>query len=685
MKETETNPLLAASVFPFGAPAFSNFQKSDYLPAFRTAIARAKAEIQAITDNPEPPGFANTIEALERSGQDLDRVSGIFFNLTEACTDDEMDRIAEEVSPLLTQHSLSILLDEKLFARVKAVWEQRAALTLDTEAAKLLEETWKSFSRHGANLPVEQKARFTRLSEELSLATLKFGQNVLAATNAFTLNLSDEAELDGLPDHVREMAAAEASGRGESGWTITLHQPSYGPFLKYSRRRDLREQLWRAYNSKCIGGPHDNTGILCKIVALRTEKAQLLGYATYADYALEERMARNPQTVERFLDKLMSPSLPAAFREVAEITAYARKQGFEGELMPWDFSYWSEKYQKEHYELDEALLKPYFRLEAVQAAVFDLAGRLYGLSFRERADIPVYHPDVRVFEVTEESGRFLALLYLDYFPRESKRGGAWMTSFRELSCRDGVETRPFVSIVTNFSKPTADKPSLLTFHEVTTLLHEFGHALHGMLAEGRYQSLTGTNVVRDFVELPSQLMENWAYEPEFLQTFARHWQTGEVIPQAYIDRIVAARNFLAGYAQVRQLQFALTDMAGHTLPEASVLMAMPPGDVVAFEQERLRPTATLPQVPGIVFSPSFNHIFSGGYAAGYYSYKWAEVLEADTFEWFKEKGIFNREAAGVFRREVLSKGGSVDADVLYRHFRGRDPEPEALLKKLGLV
>ena len=685
MKETETNPLLAASVFPFGAPAFSNFQKSDYLPAFRTAIARAKAEIQAITDNPEPPGFANTIEALERSGQDLDRVSGIFFNLTEACTDDEMDRIAEEVSPLLTQHSLSILLDEKLFARVKAVWEQRAALTLDTEAAKLLEETWKSFSRHGANLPVEQKARFTRLSEELSLATLKFGQNVLAATNAFTLNLSDEAELDGLPDHVREMAAAEASGRGESGWTITLHQPSYGPFLKYSRRRDLREQLWRAYNSKCIGGPHDNTGILCKIVALRTEKAQLLGYATYADYALEERMARNPQTVERFLDKLMSPSLPAAFREVAEITAYARKQGFEGELMPWDFSYWSEKYQKEHYELDEALLKPYFRLEAVQAAVFDLAGRLYGLSFRERADIPVYHPDVRVFEVTEESGRFLALLYLDYFPRESKRGGAWMTSFRELSCRDGVETRPFVSIVTNFSKPTADKPSLLTFHEVTTLLHEFGHALHGMLAEGRYQSLTGTNVVRDFVELPSQLMENWAYEPEFLQTFARHWQTGEVIPQAYIDRIVAARNFLAGYAQVRQLQFALTDMAWHTLPEASVLMAMPPGDVVAFEQERLRPTATLPQVPGIVFSPSFNHIFSGGYAAGYYSYKWAEVLEADTFEWFKEKGIFNREAAGVFRREVLSKGGSVDADVLYRHFRGRDPEPEALLKKLGLV
>ena len=684
MKETSANPLLAASTLPFGAPAFQLIDKEDYLPAFRVAIERAKADVHAITENPEPPSFTNTIEALERAGQDLDRVSNIFFNLTEACTDDDMDCIAEEVSPLLTQHSLSILLNEKLFARVKAVWEQRATLQLDTEAAKLLEETWKSFSRHGANLPADQKERFTKISEELSLSTLKFGQNVLAATNAFTLHLTDEADLEGLPEHVREMAAAEAAVRGEEGWTFTLHQPSYGPFLKYSARQDFREQMWRAYNSKCIGGPNDNTEILRRIVALRTEKAQLLGYATYADYALEDRMAKNPPTVDRFLEKLMTPSLPAAQREVAGIAAYAREHGFDGELMPWDFSYWSEKYQKEHYELDEELLKPYFQLEAVQAAVFDLATRLYGLRFQPREDLPVYHPDVRVFEVTEESGRFLALLYLDYFPRESKRGGAWMTSFRELSCRDGVEERPFVSIVTNFSKPTADKPSLLTFHEVTTLLHEFGHGLHGMLAEGRYASLTGTSVVRDFVELPSQLMENWAYEPAFLQTFAKHWQSGEIIPQEYIGRIVAARNFLAGYAQVRQLQFALTDMAWHTQLEASALLSMQSGDVVAFEQERLRPTATLPQVPGIVFSPSFNHIFSGGYAAGYYSYKWAEVLEADTFEWFKEKGIFSRSAAEEFRREVLSKGGSVAADILYRNFRGRDPEPEALLKKLGL-
>ena len=678
MKENRANPLLAASPLPFGAPAFDQIQKSDYLPAFREAIDRARAQIRAITDNPEAPSFANTIEALERSGEDLDRISGIFFNLTEACTDDEMDGIAEEVSPLLTQHNMSVLLDEKLFARVKAVWQQRGDLQLDTEAAKLLEETWKSFARHGANLPADKKERFAKLSEELSLATLKFGQNVLAATNAFTLHLTEEADLAGLPGFVREMAAAEAAGRGETGWTFTLNQPSYGPFLKFSERGDLRERIWRAYNSKCIGGENDNTENIRRIVALRTEKAQLLGYPTYADYALEERMAKSPGKVNAFIDELLAPSLPAARREVAQVTEYAHAHGFEGDLMPWDFSFWSEKLQKERYSLDDELLKPYFRLDAVQAAVFDLAGRLYGLGFTERKDLPVYHPDVRVFEVRGASGRFMALLYLDYFPRSSKRGGAWMTSFRELSCRDGVEQRPLVSIVTNFTKPTADTPSLLTFNEVTTLLHEFGHGLHGMLAEGRYQSLTGTNVVRDFVELPSQLMENWAYEPEFLRTFARHWQTGEVIPQEYIDRIVAARNFLAGYAQVRQLQFGITDMAWHTLSAA------PEGDIVAFEQERLRPSAVLPQVPGIVFSPSFNHIFSGGYAAGYYSYKWAEVLEADAFAYFKERGIFSREAAEHFRKTLLSRGGSVDADVLYRDFRGRDPQPEALLEKLGL-
>ena len=678
MNTLRANPLLTESPLPYGAPVFDRIEESDYLPAFREAIERAQKDIRAITDNPEAPTFSNTIEALEDAGRDLERIAGIFFNLTEACTDDNMDRIAEEVSPLLTQHHMSILLNERLFARVKAVWEHRAGLTLDTEAAKLLEETWKSFARHGANLPPEQKERFSKLSEELSLATLKFGQNVLAATNAFTLHLTDEADLDGLPGFVRDMAASEAESRGEKGWIFTLHQPSYGPFLKFSARRDLREKMWRAYNSKCIGGPHDNTAILRNIVALRTEKARMLGYPTYADYALEERMARHPQTVQQFLDKLMAPSLPAARREVARITAYARENGFEETLMPWDFSYWSEKYQKAHYDLDDELLKPYFQLDAVQKAVFDLAGRLYGLQFEPRADLPVYHPDVRVFAVKDGHGRMMALLYLDFFPRESKRGGAWMTSFRELGRYEGREERPHVSVVTNFTKPTATTPSLLTFYEVTTLLHEFGHALHGMLAEGRYKSLTGTSVVRDFVELPSQLMENWAYEPDYLRTFACHWQTGEIIPQEYIDRIVAARNFLAGYGQVRQLQFGIIDMAWHNSP------APPAEDVVTFEQERLQPTAVLPQIEGIVFSPSFNHIFSGGYAAGYYSYKWAEVLEADAFAWFKERGIFNREAAEHFRKTLLSRGGSVDADVLYRDFRGRDPEPDALLEKLGL-
>ncbi|MBO4842808.1 MAG: M3 family metallopeptidase [Bacteroidales bacterium] len=678
MNENRINPLLAESPLPYGAPVFDRIEESDYLPAFREAIDRAKREIQAIVDNPAAPDFANTIEALEASGRDLDRVSGLFFNLTEACTDDTMDRIAEEVSPLLTQHGMSILLNEPLFARVKAVWEQRAALQLDTEADKLLEDTWKSFARHGANLPPAEKKHFAQLSEELSLATLKFGQNVLAATNAYTLHLTDEADLAGLPDFVRDMAASEAKSRGLEGWVFTLNQPSYGPFLKFSACRPLREQIWRAYNGKCVGGENDNKALIRRIVALRAEKAQLLGHPTYADYALEERMAKKPQTVQRFLDRLMAPSLPAAQREVAEIAAYARSQGFAEALMPWDFSYWSEKYRKERFDLDDALLKPYFQLEAVQAAVFDLAGRLYGLRFTPRTDLPVYHPDVRVFEVNAENGRMMALLYMDYFPRESKRGGAWMTTFRELGTFRGQEERPLVSVVTNFTKPTATTPSLLTFYEVTTLLHEFGHALHGMLAEGRYKTLTGTSVVRDFVELPSQLMENWAFEPEFLNTFARHWQSGEVIPQEYVDRIVAARNFLAGYGQVRQLQFGLLDMAWHNRAEA------PDGDVVAFEQETLRPTAVLPLIEGIAISPSFNHIFSGGYAAGYYSYKWAEVLEADAFAWFKEKGIFSREAAEHFRRTLLSRGGSVDADILYRDFRGRDPEPDALLEKLGL-
>ena len=672
------NPLLQRSTHPYQAPAFDKIEIKHYKPAFIAAIEEAKAEIRLIADNTEEPTFANTIEALNTSGRTLNTVAGIFFNLNQAHTNEEMQQIAEEVAPMMTEYSMSIILNPVLFQKVKRVYEKKDSLGLNQEQAKLLEDSYKSFTRNGANLPDDKKEEYARLQEELSVATLTFGRNVLNATNAYLLEITDEADLEGLPDYVREMAAADAQAKGKEGWLFTLDHPSYGPFLKYSTRRDLREQLWRVINSKCIGGEFDNTANIRKIVDLRIRVAQLLGYETYADYALEERMAKNPATVNSFLADLMQKSLPFAKRDVADIQAYATANGFEGQLMPWDFSYWSEKFQEERYSLNEELLKPYFELSSVQAAIFDLAGRLYGLKFEENPKLPVYHPDVKVFEVRDENGRFMSLLYIDYFPRESKRGGAWMTSFREQGFYDGVEERPHVSLVTNFTKPTSTTPSLITFYEFTTILHEFGHALHGMLAEGTYSTLTGTNVARDFVELPSQIMENWAYEPEYLNSFAKHYQTGEVIPQDLIDKIIAARNFLAGYAGVRQLNYGITDMAWHNVT------SVPEASVVEYEQEILANSAIMPVVEGMVFSPSFSHIFSGGYAAGYYSYKWAEVLEADAYSLFKERGIFNREVAAEFRDKILSRGGIEDADVLFRNFRGRDPQPEALLEKLGM-
>lgn len=672
------NPLLTPSSNPYGAPAFDKIKDSDYKPAFETAIASAKKEIEAIVNNPEAPTFENTIEALEYCGKDLGNVENIFFNLNEACTNPTMQAVAEEVSPILTEYSMSVILNAELFGRIKTVWEQKDKLNLNTEQSKLLKETYESFARNGANLPDDKKAEFSKVSEELSLATLKFGKNVLASTNAFTLNLTDEADLAGLPEYVKEMAASEAKGRGEQGWTFTLNAPSYGPFLKFSERRDLREKMWKAYNMRNINDEFDNTQEILNIVGLRIRSSQLLGYRTYAEAALVNKMAKTPETVNSFLDNLMSQTLEAARKEVDQIRQYAVTNGFKGTLMPWDFSFWSEKYKDATYSLNEELLKPYFKLENVIAAIFDLANRLYGLQFKENAAIPVYHPDVKAFEVSDEGGRFMALLYMDFFPRESKRGGAWMTEFRGQSIKNGVEERPFVSLVTNFTKPTETTPSLLTFDEVTTILHEFGHALHGMLAEGSYGSLTGTSVARDFVELPSQIMENWAYEPEYLKTFAKHYQTGEVIPQEYIDRIVAAKNFLAGYSQVRQLQFGQIDMAWHCGE------TVPSQDVVAYEQSVVSKSAVVPIVEGAAMGPQFNHIFSGGYSAGYYSYKWAEVLEADAFELFKEKGIFSREVSDSFRKNILSRGSIEDADVLYRNFRGRDPESDALLKKYGL-
>ncbi|MBQ7640584.1 MAG: M3 family metallopeptidase [Bacteroidales bacterium] len=675
---TMNNPLLVPSEAPHGAPAFDKIRTEHYKPAFLQAIKEGKAEVEAIANNPEAPTFANTIEALTYAGESMTKVSNIFFNLNEACTNEEMQNLAEDISPLLTEFSMSIMLNPTLFARVKAVYEDRANLSLNQEQAKLLEETYKGFVQSGANLSDEDKVVYAKVQEELSIATLQFGKNVLSATNAYTLHITDEADLAGLPQYVREMGAAEAAERGLEGWVYTLNYPSYSPFLRYSENRELRRQIWTAYNTKCVGGEFDNLENIRKILNLRMKSASLLGYPTYAAYAIEDRMAKTPENVLTFLNDLRTKSYPFAKRDVADIQKYAAKNGFKEKLMPWDFSYWSEKYRDEKYAINEELLKPYFELSNVQAAIFDLANRLYGLQFTENPDIPVYHPDVKAFDVTDENGRFMAVLYIDYFPRESKRGGAWMTAFREQGVVNGEEQRPFVSLVTNFTKPTATEPSLLTFDEVTTILHEFGHGLHGMLAEGTYPSLTGTNVARDFVELPSQIMENWAYEPEYLKTFAKHYKTGEVIPQELIDKIVASKNYLAGYACIRQLNFGLVDMDWHTLTSVEGI------DPIAFEQAEVDRNPVLPSVKDVIFSPSFTHIFAGGYAAGYYSYKWAEVLEADAFSLFKEKGIFNREVATAFRDKLLSKGGTVDADILFRDFRGRDPRPEALLEKMGM-
>ena len=673
------NPLLTESKLPFGAPQFDKIRNEHYMPAFEQGIAEAKAEIDAIANNPEAPTFENTIEAMEYSGETLDRVSSIFYNLMEADVNEQMQQIAEEVAPMLNDYSMYVSLNEKLFERVKAVYEQRDSLALEKDQLKLLENTYRSFTRNGANLQGEDREKYSRISEELSLTTLAFQKNLLAATNAYVLNITDSTKLDGLPAYVVDAAAESAAEKGLEGWAFTLDYPSYSPFMKYCNDRELRRQMYMAYGSRAVGGEYSNCENVSKIIDLRIQSAQLLGYRTYADYALEVRMAKDAGTVNKFLADLMNPSLPYARADVKMVEDFARKNGFEGDrLMGWDFSYWSEKLQKAEYDLSEELLKPYFKLENCIDAVFDLAHRLYGINFKIREDIPGYHKDVKVYEVTDEDGSHLALFYADFFPRPSKRGGAWMTEFRGQSIKDGVERRPFISIVTNFSKPTASTPSLITHYEFTTFLHEFGHALHGMLAEGRYGSLTGTSVARDFVELPSQIMENWGYEPEYLNTFAKHYQTGESIPMELIDKIVASKNYLSGYFQVRQLHFGLLDMAWHSLE------SLPQTDPVSFEKAALKPYEVMPGVAETAISPGFSHIFAGGYAAGYYSYKWAEVLEADAFSLFQEKGIFNTEVSHSFRENILSRGGSEDAAVLYRNFRGHDPEPEALMKKLGL-
>lgn len=691
--DNKMNPLLTDSTLPYGAPQFDKIKTEHYLPAFEQAITEAKAEIDAIVNNPDAPTFENTIAALDEAGGRLNDAAGIFYNLMEADTNDQMQDIAEKVSPMMTEYSMYVSLNEPLFARVKAVHE--SAEGLEPDQARLLEKTWKSFVRSGANLGAEDKETYSKFSEQLSLLTLQYGKNVLAATNAFTLNLTDEADLEGLPDFVREAAVETAKSKEMEGWAFDLSAPSYGAFMKYSTRRDLRQKMWMAYNTRATEGENSNIELCRQIAESRLKIANILGYETYADYALEDRMAKNPQTVNEFIQKLLEPSLPAAKAEVKELYEYARANGFEdSEIQPWDFGFWSEKLKDARYSINDEQLKPYFRLESCIDAAFGLAGKLYGLTFEERKDIPVYHPDVKVYDVKDADGVHKALFYADFFPRASKRGGAWMTEFRGQSIVNGVEKRPFISLVTNFTKPTAGKPALLTHDELTTLLHEFGHSLHGILAEGRYSSLTGTNVSRDFVELPSQIMENWAFEPEFLDTFARHFETGEALPDTLINKIVEAKNYNAAYAQVRQLQFGILDMAWHTLKGGSEsghfdrlsdLKTMQELGTIAFEKAALKSSNVIPSIPQACISTSFSHIFSGGYSAGYYSYKWSEVLEADAFSLFKEKGIFSTEVSHSFRDNILSKGCSEDEDVLYRRFRGHDPEPEALLEKLGIV
>ena len=676
--DIKKNPLVAEWNTPYQTPPFSEIKLEHYEPAIDYAIELNRAEIDAIINNPEAPTFENTIVAMEQSGELLGRVTGVFFVLNNCSTSEEMQQIALNITPKLTELSNDVSLNPELFARVKAVYDQRESLNLDQEDSMLLENTYNSFARSGALLEGEAQDLYRQYTTELSQLTLAFGQNALAATNAFALNITDEAKVAELPEFVKEGLAADAAARGEQGWTVTLQAPSYGPFMTYSSQRDLKEQLYKAYNTRAVGGEFDNMENIRKIANLRLQIAQLLGYETYADYVLEEKMAENTKTVNDFLQELCDATLGYAHKDVATVTKYAHSLGFEGELMPWDWGYYNEKYKEFAYSINDEQVKPYLQLENVKDAVFMLATKLYGLTFTPAPEIETYDPEATVYEVKDANGEVLAILYLDFFPRESKRAGAWMTEFRGVKTKNGVEQRPLVQLVMNFTKPTANTPSLLTFDEVTTFLHEFGHGLHGILAKGKYESINGTNVKRDFVELPSQIMENWAFEKEYLDLWAKHYQTGESMPAELIEKLVAAKNYLAAYFNIRQLSFGMLDMAWHTITTPFE------GDVMAFELAALEPTKVLPVGEGCAMGPSFTHIFSGGYATGYYGYKWAEVLAADAFSYFQQEGIFSKEVADKFRYELLEKGGHQHPMELYVNFRGHKPQTKALIDQMGL-
>lgn len=681
-KEQTTNPFFLPYDTPHGTVPFDKISTCHFEPAIMRGIEQHNNEIKAITDNPERPTFRNTIEAYEMSGRLLERVMTVFENLLSAETNDELQELANKLMPVLSNHYNDVSLNEELFARVKAVYDNRSNETLDTEQNKLLDDTYKGFARGGANLSATDKKTLRELSESLSLLSLQFNNNLLKDTNAYKLNLTDKAQIAGLPDGIVEAAAEAAAEDGQSGWTFTLNAPSYGPFMTYADNRELRHTLYVAYNTRCThGDTQDNTDIVRQIVNRRMQVAQLLGYRTYADYALENRMAHDSRNVYRLLDELLEAYMPTAKDEVKEVQALACEMEGDGfTLMPWDWSYYSHKLKERKFNIDNEKLRPYFELGNVISGVFGLATRLYGITFKENKDIPVYHPDVRAYEVTDKDGTFLAVLYADFHPRAGKQSGAWMTSYKGqwIDMATGENSRPQVSLVMNFTKPTKDKPALLTFDEVTTFLHEFGHSLHGMFANTHYGSLSGTNVYWDFVELPSQFMENFATETEFLHTFAKHYKTGEQIPDCMVEALKASENFNVAYACMRQVGFGLLDMAWYTRTEPF------DGDVMAYEQEAWRRTQLLPHVTGTCMSTQFSHIFAGGYAAGYYSYKWAEVLDADAFALFKQEGLFNAAVATSFRENILSRGGTEDPMTLYKRFRGQEPTIDALLERNGL-
>ncbi|SEG20650.1 M3 family metallopeptidase [Flavobacterium urumqiense] len=659
---------------------FSQIKLDDYKPSFIENIAAAKAEIDAIINNLEPPTFLNTIEALDFTGKALDRLSSIFFNLNSAETSDEMQKIAQEVTPLLTEFSNDITLNADLFKRVKSVFEQKESLTLTPEQATLLDKKFKNFSRNGALLSDDKKIRLREIDTELAKLKLTYGENVLAETNNYELIITDVADLKGLPEGTIEAAKSLAQSKNIEGWIFTLDFPSYIPFVTYAENRELRKEIAIAAGKKAFkNNEYDNQENVLKIAKLRHERANLLGYETHSHFVLEERMAQNPEKVKLFLDDLLVKAKPAAEREFAELTAFAKELDDIDHLEKWDGAYYSEKLKQKLFNLDDEKLKPYFQLEKVLKGAFTVAQKLYGITFTEIFDIDKYHDEVTTYEVKDENSELVAIFYADFFPRKGKRNGAWMTSFKSQYIKDGINERPHISNVCNFTKPTETKPSLLTFNEVTTLFHEFGHGLHGMLANTTYPSLSGTSVYWDFVELPSQIMENWCYEPEALALFANHYQTGEIIPQEFVEKIKESASFQEGMATLRQISFGLLDMAFHSNNPNEIT------DVKAFEKAVFEHTTLYPDVAENCMSVSFSHIFQGGYSSGYYSYKWAEVLDADAFAYFQEKGIFDKEVATKFKENVLSKGGTEQPMILYKRFRGQEPSPEALLKRAGLL